>query len=69
MTLDEMNAKLEKEGSPFRLEEKNGMTFAVNNFFKFATDLQSLALARLSPGEMLQLQFDSLTNRSEAHSG
>ena len=69
MTIVEMNEILKRDGSPFRLESRNGVTFAVNGFFKFATSLQCLALAKLPPGEMLQLEFDSLTKHQEAHSG
>ena len=65
MTVDEMNEILERDGSPFHLEERNGMTFAVNGFFKFATDLVCLKLAKLPPGEMLQLQFEALVKNSK----
>lgn len=66
MTVDEMNGILERDGSPFHLEERNGMTFAVNGLFKFATDLTCLKLAKLPPGVMLQLEFDALIKNSES---
>lgn len=66
MTIDEMNGILQRDRSPFRLEDKNGIIFAVNSCFKFATDLERLKLAKLPPGEVLQLEFDSLVNDAES---
>ena len=59
MTVDEMNGILERDGSPFHLEERNGMTFAVNGLFKFATDLTCLKLAKLPPGVSLRARLGS----------
>ncbi len=64
MTIEEMNETLERDGSEFRLEEKNGMTFATKGFFKFATDFTCLKLAKLPPGDMLQLEFEAIVKNS-----
>ncbi len=68
MNIEEMNGILERDGSSFRLEEKNGITFATKGPFKFATSIECLRLAKLPPGDMLQIEFDSLIKNQESPS-